>query len=66
MFVKCATEPNQMNPPVLSQLGTKVRVTWVAPDNNGSPISAYYVYFKDGSSSTLSSICDGTEFNKVS
>lgn len=55
-----------MAAPILTQLGTKVRVTWTAPDNGGSPISAYYVEFNDGGYGEKWTICDGTDFNKVS
>lgn len=55
-----------MAAPVLTQLGTKVRVTWTAPENNGSPISSYFILFNDGTFTEYPAICDGSDFNKVS
>lgn len=41
-------EPGQPAPPVLQPLDGKVRVTWTAPENEGSPIKAYYLSLSPG------------------
>lgn len=52
-----------MSPAVISQVGTKVRISWVAPNSNGESISAYYVYILQKPSNLYiidSTICDGS------
>lgn len=40
----CATVPTQMTSPVVSQVSKNVRITWIAPNNNGAIITSYKVY----------------------
>lgn len=52
-----------MSPAVISQIGTKVRISWVAPATNGETITAYYVYILQKPSNLYiidSSLCDGS------
>lgn len=34
---------NQMNPPTATYSGNMIRITWTAPLDNGSPITAYKI-----------------------
>jgi len=47
-----ATSPSQMDPVTTSISGSNVKISWSAPDSNGSPITAYTVSIADQAYST--------------
>jgi hypothetical protein len=44
--VLAATNPSQPEPPITSINGMNVEIKWVAPSDNGSPITKYQVYIR--------------------
>lgn len=63
--IQAVSVPSTMLAPTLIVIGTDVKVSWLIPDNGGSPITGFHIYFMDYSLSTpayteYTSICDGT------
>lgn len=53
-----------MAPVIISQIGTKVWISWVEPANNGETITAYYVYILQKPSNVYiidSTLCDASK-----
>jgi hypothetical protein len=61
--------PDKMSPVVTAVSGTNIKISWLAPtQTNGSPITAYQIYFKaiDGTFSLIPLFCDGANATIVS
>jgi hypothetical protein len=69
LVVLAAQTPNQPAAPVTSNyLTTNIKISWTAPENNGSPIFAYQVLIRRADSAyALDTInCDGSDPDIVS
>lgn len=57
--------PSTMLAPILTIENTDVKISWLTPDNGGSAIIAYHIYFMDYSLASpayteYTAICDGS------
>jgi hypothetical protein len=63
--IQAVSVPSKMNAPVLQVIGTEVKISWLQPDNGGTPILGYHIFFFDNSITTPAYVeyvllCDGT------
>jgi hypothetical protein len=64
----CAIKPSSPTGIISSNSGSNVVTSWTAPSNNGSPITAYQIYFKTSINTYVEelSLCDGSDDDIVS
>jgi hypothetical protein len=52
-----------MDPPILSEVGSKIRITWAEPASNGAAITNYqllWINSGDNSYQTNTALCDSS------
>jgi len=54
--------------PVTTIVGSDINVSWIAPNSNGSPITAYIITFRDsaGNYHLILDVCDGSSQQVIS
>ena len=65
--ILCATSPSRPDVPTTTVDGNEVIVEWEAPADNGTPITAYQIFFRksDDTYQTELTSCDGTNADVV-
>lgn len=68
LSIYAAAVPEPPAAPTTAQAGTSMRISWLAPDNNGLTVTAYQILIResDGATWTEAAACDGSDATTVS